>query len=126
MKKITWYFHLLICLLAAGLPVATPQLAWAHAFPDHSEPRVGSTVQGSPAFVRIWFDGALESAFTTIVVKDSTDLNIDRGNGRVNPSDPTLLEVELPVLPPGTYRVFWDVLARDGHRTKGDYTFTVK
>ncbi len=112
--------------LLLGLVIAVPQVILAHAFPDHSEPRVGSTIEGSPAFVRIWFDGALESAFTTIMVKDSSGGNVDRGDGRVNPSDPTLLEAELPQLSPGTYRVIWDVLARDGHRTKGDYTFKIK
>ena len=117
----------LLCIgLLLGSVVAAPQVVLAHAFPDHSEPRVGSTVEGSPASVRIWFDGALESAFTTIVVQDSSGRNVDRGNGHVNSSDPTLLEVELPQLPPGTYHVVWDVLARDGHRTKGDFAFTVK
>lgn len=103
-----------------------PQYVLAHAFPDHSEPRVGSTVQGSPARVSIWFDGALESAFTTIRVEDINGRQMDKGNGGVNEAEPTLLEVELPQLSPGTYRVIWDVLARDGHRTKGDYTFTIK
>jgi methionine-rich copper-binding protein CopC len=122
--------HIVKTLILIGLllgPLITAQqVVLAHAFPDHSEPRVGSSVEGSPPFVRIWFDGALESAFTTIVVQDSSGKNIDKGNGHVNPSDPTLLEVELPPISPGTYHVIWDVLARDGHRTKGDYTFTVK
>ena len=125
MKKHTAKTLILTGLLLAAV-IAKPQFVPAHAFPDHSEPRVGSTVEGSPPSVRIWFDGALESAFTTIVVQDSSGQNVDRGNGRVNPSDPKLLEVELPPLPPGTYHVIWDVLARDGHRTKGDYTFAVK
>ncbi len=117
---------LLLIILLFGLVVTAPKDLPAHAFPDHSEPRVGSTVEGSPPSVRIWFDGALESAFTTIVVQDKSGQNMDKGTGRVNPSDPTLLEVELPQLPPGRYHVIWDVLARDGHRTKGDYTFVVK
>jgi methionine-rich copper-binding protein CopC len=37
-----------------------------------------------------------------------------------------LLEVSLPSLPTGNYHVFWSVVARDGHRTEGDYTFTIK
>jgi hypothetical protein len=39
--------------------VIWPALVWAHAFPDHSEPRVGHTVD-PPSSVRVWFDGALE------------------------------------------------------------------
>jgi methionine-rich copper-binding protein CopC len=51
---------------------------------------------------------------------------VDKRDGRVNPSDSMLLEVSIPRLPAGSYRVFWSVLSRDGHRTMGDYTFVVK
>jgi hypothetical protein len=51
---------------------------------------------------------------------------VDKGDGRVNPSDSTILEVSLPPLPPGNYRVFWSVVARDGHRTEGDFPFTIE
>jgi methionine-rich copper-binding protein CopC len=36
------------------------------------------------------------------------------------------LQVGLPPLGPGVYKVRWSVLAVDGHRTQGDYTFTLK
>jgi len=103
-----------------------PGVSQGHAFPDHSDPKVGSTVSGSPADVRIWFDGDLEPVFSTIAVQDSGGKRVDKGNGRVNPSTPALLEVSLPRLPAGTYRVIWNVVARDGHRTTGDYTFAIK
>jgi methionine-rich copper-binding protein CopC len=48
------------------------------------------------------------------------------GDGRVDPKDPTLLEVSVPPLPPGRYHVFWSVIARDGHRTEGDFPFRIK
>lgn len=51
---------------------------------------------------------------------------VDKGDGRVNPSTMTLLEVSVPKLSPGAYRVIWNVVARDGHRTTGDYTFVIK
>lgn len=107
-----------ICLYAEN--------TWGHSFPDHSEPKVGATVAGPPARVRIWFDGALEPAFTTISVQDSTGRQVDKGDGKVNPAEATLLEVSLPSLPAGRYRVIWKVVARDGHRTAGDYTFVIK
>ncbi len=100
--------------------------AIAHAYPDHADPRVGSTVSGSPARVRIWFDSALEPAFSTIMVHNANNEMVDKGNGHVDPDDPTLLEISLPPLPPGVYRVIWNVVARDTHRTSGNFTFTVK
>ncbi len=104
---------------------ALPELSFGHALPDHAEPRVGSTVS-SPSRVRIWFDGNLEPVFSRIVVHDAKGAAVDKGDGRVDPSDSTLLEVSLPSLAPGTYRVLWNVVARDGHRTEGEFTFTVK
>jgi len=110
---------------ASALLLLAATSAWAHAFPDHSEPRVGWTVDTPPARVRIWFDGALEPVFSRIAVMDAHDRRVDNRDGHVNPSDRTILEVSLPPLPPGTYRVFWSVVARDGHRTEGDFPFTV-
>jgi methionine-rich copper-binding protein CopC len=105
---------------------ALPAVSWGHAFPDHSDPKVGSTVTVSPSQVRIWFDSDLEPAFSTIMVHNANNEMVDKRDGRVDPSHPTLLQVSVPKLPPGIYRVMWNVVARDGHRTMGDFTFTIK
>src|SRR6266850_7494659 len=103
--------------LAAVALLLAPGLAAAHAFPDHSDPRVGHTVDASPPAVRIWFDGQIEPVFSTIQVENADRQRVDKRDARVSPNDQTLLEVSLPSLPPGRYRVFWSVVARDGHRT---------
>ena len=103
-----------------------PAASWGHAFPDHSDPKVGSTVSGSPAQVRIWFDGDLEPAFSTLMVHNADGKMIDKRDSRVGPADPKLLQVSVPPLPPGTYLVIWNVVARDGHRTNGQFSFTIK
>ena len=108
-------------LLGAGARVAR-----AHAFPERADPRVGSVVQGSPETVRIWFDGELEPAFSQIRVADGSGQRVDRGDGHVDPNGRRLLQVSVPTLPPGTYSVHWAVLSIDGHRTTGDFRFTVK
>ena len=116
----------LAALLGAILGLACcPGAGRAHTFPDHSEPRVGHAVAAPPA-VRIWFDGAIEPVFSTIRVEDEGKRRVDRGDGRVSAQDATLLEVTLPVLPAGTYRVYWSVIARDGHRTEGTFRFRVR
>jgi hypothetical protein len=112
--------------LAIAVALAlSPAGVSAHAFPDHSEPRVGHSVE-APRSVRIWFDGAIEPVFSTVRVEDGDKRRVDRGDARVDPKDRTLLEVGLPVLPPGRYKVFWSVVARDGHRTEGAFPFEVK
>ncbi len=103
-----------------------PAAVWAHAFPDHTEPRVGSSVAAPPAQVRIWFDGAIEPVFSTLRVEDAEKRPVAKNDERVNPTDRPLLEVGLPPIPAGRYRVFWSVVARDGHRTEGSFAFRVK
>jgi copper resistance protein C len=100
--------------------------AGAHAFPERSEPRVGSLVRTAPARVQIWFDGDLEPAFSRLTVTDARGGQVDRGDSQVDPQNRRVLRVSLSPIPPGTYKVAWGVLAVDGHRTEGNYTFTVK
>lgn len=112
-------------LLGTALLLA-PGPAWSHAFPDHADPRVGATLDASPATVRVWFDGEIEPVFSTIRVENGDRQRVDKGDGRVDPKDNRLLQVSLSPLAPGKYRVFWSVIARDGHRTEGDFPFRVK
>jgi copper resistance protein C len=103
-----------------------PGGSFGHAFPDHSDPRAGSTLSAPPVSVFIWFDSYIEPVFSRLTVQDASGKQVDLGNSRVDSSNSVLLEVGLPALSAGTYRVIWNVVARDGHRTTGDFTFTIK
>ena len=80
----------------------------------------------SPAQVRIWFDGPVEKMFLEVWVETADHRRVDKKDARLNPTDDTLVEVGLPRLPPGRYRVFWKVVARDGHKREGSFSFLVK
>ena len=108
-------------LLAAVLALLA-QPAVAHAFLDHAAPRVGETVHGAPAEVRLRFTEELEPAFSTLRVVDKDGKQVDRKDKAV---DSTVMRVSVPQLPPGTYRVQWRALSVDTHVTEGDFTFTV-
>ncbi len=123
MKNLFRFLALFSIVIMIGL---WHEIAAGHAFPVRSEPKTGETVHTSPQQIRMWFDGMLEPAFSTIVVQDSSGRKVDKGDGKVNASDSTILETSLPPLPPGTYHVIWNVVARDGHRTNGDFTFSIK
>lgn len=112
--------------LALGLMLLAAPRAFAHAYPDHSLPAVGSTVSPAPTSVRIWFTQKLEPAFSKLAVSNAGGASVDKGNARVDGQDPTLLEVALKPLPPGTYTVTWHVVSVDTHMTEGNFTFTVK
>lgn len=99
--------------------------AGAHAFLDRADPRVGSTVRTPPALVRLWFTESLEPAFSSVQVVNEAGQRVDRRDGQVDLSHPSLLRISLPSLPPGTYKVIWRVLSVDSHVTEGDFTFRV-
>ena len=118
-------FFALIPILAQLIVAAMPPgIALAHLFPIRSEPRVGRTITAAPAKVRIWFNGELEAAFSTVTVYDSAKQQVDKGNCRV--TEASVLEVDLLPLQPGTYRVYYRVVEKDKHVTEGDYSFTLK
>lgn len=67
-----------ITVISLALLCTLPDVAWGHAFPDHSDPKVGSTVSGSPVQVRIWFDSDLEPAFSGLMVHNAAGKMIDK------------------------------------------------
>lgn len=98
----------------------------AHAFVSRSEPRAAANLAESPPQVRIWFDGPVETMFLEVRVETEDKRRVDKKDARRSPGDPTLVEVGLPRLSAGRYRVFWSVIARDGHRREGSFSFLVK
>ncbi len=96
--------------------------AAGHAFLDHAEPKVGSTVSAPPA-VKIWFDSPIEPAFSSLDLFQQ-ERKINRVAARVE--EENLLIVDLPPLDPGSYQVKWKVLAKDGHVTEGEFDFNVR
>ena len=97
----------------------------AHALVDHAIPSAGSTVNGSPSEVKVWFTQGLEPAFSNLRVVDQSGARVDQRNSAVDPSDRTLMKVSLPSLPPGIYTVFWRALSVDNHSVKGNFTFEI-
>jgi hypothetical protein len=111
---------LIIIFSLAGL-----SLAQAHAFLDHADPKVGSTVKGSPSVVKAWYTEELEPAFSKIQVFDATGNEIDKKDVQVDSTNKSLMSVSVPTLPAGTYKVKWSAVAVDTHHTTGTFTFTV-
>ncbi|HEV7634937.1 MAG TPA: copper resistance CopC family protein [Bradyrhizobium sp.] len=96
--------------------------ATAHAMLDHAEPRVGNTVATPPREVTLWFTQKLEPAFSSVTVTNPAGQRVDTGKARVSGNQMT---VSLRAGGSGTYRVNWQVLSVDAHRTNGSFTFQV-
>jgi copper resistance protein C len=96
--------------------------AEAHAFLDHAEPRVGSTVPTAPRELSLTYTQNLEPAFSAVEVSDANGKRVDLGKPSISAS---VMRVGLKPLLPGTYRVRWHVLSVDTHTTEGNFTFHV-
>lgn len=120
----TLKFLSLIAALAASVLWAGE--ASAHAFPEQDTPNAGAVLTQAPATVSIRFDSELEPVFSKLIVKNAQDQQVSQGNGSVDPANTRILATRLTNAAKGSYHVYWNVVSRDGHRTEGDYTFTVQ
>jgi copper resistance protein C len=111
------------CFAALGLLLSAA--SHAHAFLDHAEPRVGSTVSTAPAEVKLWFSEPLEPAFSTIELTDAQGRRVDAEPAHVDAADPALLRVPLLRIGPGDYTAIWRVISVDTHVTEGRFVFHV-
>ena len=119
MKTTASLLALLVCLI-------TPRSLLAHAFLDHSDPKVGSEVSAAPTEVRIWFTQEIEPAFSSIQVFDAGGKEVDKKDCHQDSKDKTLLIVSIPAdAGPGAYKVSWHVISIDTHKTQGDFKFTI-
>jgi methionine-rich copper-binding protein CopC len=111
---------IVFCLLIFAV-----QLAEGHAFPDRSEPAVGSQIASSPSVVKIWFTEKLEPALSKIQVFDQNKKEIDRRDVQAFEGNAAILIVSLPKLHSGRYNVVWRVVSVDTHVTTGSFSFEV-
>ena len=104
------------------LAVTTVTAAHAHAFLDPAEPRVGSTVPAAPKEVALFYTQKLEPSFSSVEVSDANGARVDLGKPQISA---TTMRVGLKPLPPGTYKVHWQVLSVDTHTTEGTFSFQI-
>ena len=113
-------------VIALAAVLAAPASVGAHAFLDHSDPAVGSTVPSPPSVMHLWFTQQLEPAFSRATVTDKSGATVNDGAATIDPANKSELDVRLRPLTPGSYKVKWHVLSVDTHTTEGDFTFNVR
>lgn len=110
-------------LLTTALLLGPATAAMAHAILVRSQPAVNGVVGAGPLGIEFSFNS-----------------RIDRARSRLTLTGPDHAEVVLPILPDGpenvilsradvtsgVYSVHWQVLATDGHITRGVVPFTVE
>lgn len=107
--------------LAAAL-VLLPGRASAHAILLSSTPPAGSTVAAGPVTFTFRFNSRVDRARSLLRLTrpDKSQVALPIGEG----GPPDTLETRTD-LAPGTYTIRWQVLAVDGHVTRGDVVFVV-
>ena len=116
--------RLAVVLFALTVLIAAVPAALAHTHPAMMMPSPNQTVE-SPDVVMIHYTEAVEPKFSQITVTDAGGQVMNKGASVVS-SDGKMISVAMPKLKAGIYKVSWVAVAVDGHRSNGDYKFTVK
>ena len=100
------------------------QICLAHAILMESTPKINSTVQGPDLDITLRFNVRIDGSRSRIllVAADGTSTPLTLAQQ----SKPDILQMHASGLKSGAYKLQWNVLAADGHMSKGDVPFTVK
>ncbi|HQZ70095.1 MAG TPA: copper resistance protein CopC [Anaerolineae bacterium] len=115
-------------LLAVALlgRLSLPPTTRAHSETVESSPRPSEVVYGGPSEVTVHFSAPLaEGSFIQVI--DEGFQRQDRGPTTIDPQDRSIMRAALGSLPEGGYTAQWTAVdARDGHRSRGSFTFSVR
>ena len=113
----------LVVMITAG-PAFTSRTADAHAVIIDSIPAVDAVVPAGDSDVTLRFNSRIDHQRSrlTLVAPDGASSLLP-----INPnSEPDIVAAKMNGLAAGQYRLRWQVLAIDGHLTRGDIRFSVK
>jgi copper resistance protein C len=112
-------FFLTMLLMVAG----AAQVCWAHAILMESSPKLNSSVKGPDVDVNLRFNVRIDGGRSRVklVAPDGTTSTLTLANQ----TSPDTLQTHAAGLKPGEYKLQWQVLASDGHMSRGEIPFTV-
>ena len=118
-------FHapLISILLTVLLLTGFSQLAWAHAVLMESKPSLHSSVKGPDVAIFLRFNVRIDGSRSRLqlVAPGGSPQTLSLAKQ----SSPDILQSQVSGLKPGAYKLLWNVLASDGHMSKGEVPFTV-
>lgn len=109
--------------LAVAVSLLSASSSRAHAVLLESSPGLKSSVSGPDVPLKLRFNVRIDAARSRLTLIDpegaSQTLEINKQDS------PEILSAEAKALHPGLYRLRWQVLASDGHITRGEIPFSV-
>ena len=106
---------------AAALVLSARQVQ-AHAILEASEPSAGDKVHAGSVALKLRFNSRIDRVRSRLTLTGSDQT---RSTPPIDPEGPPDLLTSTVTLTPGVYVLRWQVLAIDGHITRGDVPFTV-
>jgi copper resistance protein C len=115
--------HLMSIAWIVVLLVGFAHPAWAHAILMESKPAQHSSVTGPDVAIWLRFNVRIDGSRSRLrlVAPDGSQQNLTLAKQ----SSPDILQSQAARLKPGAYKLQWQVLASDGHMSRGDVPFTV-
>ena len=107
--------------LAWVVLAASPALA--HAIIVEATPAVGAVLHAGTIDVRLRFNSRIDHHRSRLMVLDAIGKETAVATDDNTPAD--VITAHISGLAPGQYRLRWQVLALDGHITRGDIPFSV-
>jgi methionine-rich copper-binding protein CopC len=110
-------------LMFVGLTAACGVPLSAHAILLAASPAADQTVRGTRIDVQLRFNCRIDAGRSRLILifPDKSTRPVP-----VSPqATPSILKSQIPALPAGEYRLQWQVLAADGHITRGEIPFHV-
>jgi hypothetical protein len=101
-----------------------PRVALAHAVLVDSQPGVNSTVSGPDVAVLLKYSSRIDLEHSTLTLLDPDD-KVEKV-AIESDATPGVLSAKLTGLVKGAYVLRWQVLATDGHVTRGKVPFQVR
>ena len=126
-RRNTWMFKpwfAAFIVVASGIALFAPRVALAHAVLVSSQPAVNSTVSGPEVAVLLKYNSRVDMEHSTLTLL-APDGRVAKVAIESEPA-PGLLSAKLSGLVKGAYVLRWQVLAADGHITRGKVPFQVE
>ncbi|BCU55340.1 CopC domain-containing protein YobA [Enterobacter kobei] len=107
--------------------ILTAPAVFAHAHLKHQYPAADANVDAAPQALTLNFSEGIEPKFSGVKITGAKQQDVKTGPVKRNENDKTQLIVPLEqALTPGEYTVDWHVVSVDGHKTTGNYHFSVR
>ena len=117
-----WFVAAIV--VASGIALFAPRMLLAHALLVSSQPGVNSTVSGPEVAVLLKYNSRVDMEHSTLTLL-APDGKVEKVAIEGEPT-PGSLSAKLTGLVKGSYVLRWQVLATDGHITRGTVPFQVK